>query len=98
MKNYMTKLMILLCVCVGCTSVHGVSEITRLEDGIVIKTGDRMEIEEGRWTLLLTIAEPGADFRARERTALLDKVDDVWDHIRHQGFNTIFTQQRKWGS
>ena len=70
--------------------------IERLEDGIVVNKGDDLAIEEGQWTLLLTIEEAGRDFRATERASLIDKVNNLWEHISWQPFNGLFTASRKW--
>ena len=35
-------------------------------------------IQEGIWTVLLTITEPGRDYRSSERQTLLEQVDKLW--------------------
>ena len=88
------KLILILLIVSTCAAMD--SEILQqLPDGIQVQQGIEMAIEEGVCTLLLTISEPGEDFRAEERATLIHHVNTLWHHISWQPFNSIFTVQRK---
>lgn len=82
----------LLLVCL-CMTVHTL-DIEPLLDGVVVTQGESLDIEEGVWTLLLTIEEAGKDFRRHERDVLSREALGLRRFIMNQTSNNVFTSEK----
>ncbi len=66
-----------------------------LTDGIRITKGHDLAIEEGLWTLLISITEPGSDYRTGQRSSLLLQVGVLEAYIAQEPLTPILTEARR---
>ena len=69
--------------------------ITSMPDGIRVIEGKDMVLEEGLWTLLLTITEPGEKYRNQQRQEFLAAVTTVLDHVMNEPVTPIFRREQQ---
>ena len=69
--------------------------LTKLADGIRVYKGPSTRIVEGTWTLLLTIREPGQEYRNNERRSLIRDVNILLDAVRRENETLTLTPKRK---
>ena len=82
----------LLCTSL-CLTIDG--DITQLPDGIRVYRGPATRIVEGTWMLLLTIREPGQEYRNEERSTLVKNVNILLDAVRRENETLALTPKRK---
>ena len=70
-------------------------EFEKLPDGIRVYRGPETSIIRGTWTLLLTIREPGIEYRDSERTNLKRNVQTLLTAIRAEKVTATITEKRK---
>ena len=84
-----TLLLTVLCI------YYSGATLTKLPDGIRVYKGPSTRIVEGTWTLLLTIREPGQDYRNDERRSLIKNVNILFDAVRRENETLTLTPKRK---
>ena len=87
--------LLVLTLCVSVVQIWGNDMIKRLPDGVRVRVGPDLVIQEGIWTVLLTITEPGRDYRSNERRTLLEKVDKLWTLINGTTWDSELFDQKK---
>ena len=74
---------------------HSGTSFTKLPDGIRVYRGPPTSIIRGTWTLLISIREPGVEYRDSERAALKRNVQTLLTAIREENTIASVTEKRR---
>ena len=91
MKGLTLYTLLLCAYCIYCSK----ATLTKLPDGIRVYRGPATRIVKGTWTLLITIREPGEEYRSNERRSLLRDVNILLDVVRRENETLTLTPKRK---
>ena len=83
-----------LLLCAYCI-YYSKATLTKLPDGIRVYRGPATRIVKGTWTLLITIREPGEEYRSNERRSLLRDVNILLDVVRRENETLTLTPKRR---
>ena len=91
MKGLVLNTLLLCTICI----YNSGATLTKLADGIRVYKGPSTRIVEGTWTLLLTIREPGQEYRNNKRRSLIRDVNILLDAVRRENETLTLTPKRK---
>ena len=91
--------MTMFCVLVwmiGLSVVVNALDINKIDDGIIVTSGEDINIIEGEWNVLLTVHKTSLSYKMGLHDSLTDKATDLWNNVlKDQKVGTFFTVERK---